>query len=199
MHILSASIIGSGIALFGILAVVQWRDVEQSAFVIENPAPPADLAQSQAARIGAEKRLADAMATQITNWPKADQAKPAEPQPQPQPQPQTRVARIEPSPAPSAPDMSMPLVEQEALLNRVGALLHQGDIGAARAVLNRLVRENNPRAAFLLAQSYDPEILKQGKVVGMRPDPALARSLYEKALRNGVTEAKAALDALPPP
>ena len=194
MHILSASIIGSGIALFGILAVVQWRDVEQSAFVTENPAPPADLAQSQAARVGAEKRLADAMANQIIHWPKTASEKPTETQPQ------TRVARTEPQQdTASTPDLSMPLAEQEALLNRVGALLHQGDIGAARAVLNRLVRENNPRAAFLLAQSYDPEILKQGKVVGMRPDPALARSLYEKALRNGVTEAKAALDALPPP
>ena len=86
--------------------------------------------------------------------------------------------------------------EQEALLNRVSGLLKQGDVGAARAVLNRLVRENNPKAAFILAQSYDPIVLRQGRVVGMRPDPDLARSLYEQALRGGVTEAKSALDAM---
>ncbi len=184
MHLLSASIIGSGIALFGILAVVQWRDVEPTALMMENPAPPADLAQSQAARVAAEKRLADAMATQMTNWPKTEAAKP--------PTPETQVTRAEPT-----PDATMSLAEQEVLLNRVDGLLKQGDIGAARAILNRLVRENNPRATFRLAQSYDPEFLKQGKVVGLRADPALARELYQKALRGGVTEAKAALDALP--
>jgi len=97
---------------------------------------------------------------------------------------------------PTAPS-NMSAAEQEALLNRVTSLLGQGDIGAARAVLNRLVRENNAKAAFILAQSYDPVVLSQsGRVVGMRPDPELARSLYQQALRGGVTEAKAALDTL---
>jgi hypothetical protein len=39
-------------------------------------------------------------------------------------------------------------------------------------------------------------VLRQSKVVGLRGDVPMARNLYEQALRGGVTEAKAALDAL---
>jgi hypothetical protein len=201
---LSASVIGAAaFALVGGVAYVQMKQGENpSPFTMDNPAPPADLAQAEAARAAAEKRLAEAMAIQITNIPNA--APPA-----PVKAPETRVAPpseqlaraetlVAPPPPlvmPTAPS-NMSAAEQDALLNRVAGLLRQGDVGAARAVLNRLVRENNSKAAFILAQSYDPVVLRQGRIVGMRPDPDMARSLYEQALRGGVTEAKAALDSM---
>jgi hypothetical protein len=202
---LSASVIGAAaLAVVGGVAYVQMKQGESfSPFAIENPAPPPDLARAEAARIAAEKRLAEAMAIQITNIPSSMQmAPPRSPLERATP-PSEQLARAETPEAPSPPlimptaPSNMSAAEQEALLNRVTSLLRQGDIGAARAVLNRLVRENNSKAAFILAQSYDPQVLSQGRVVGMRADPELARSLYEQALRGGVTEAKAALDTLP--
>jgi hypothetical protein len=205
-RLLSASVIGAAaLALVGGVAYVQQMKQGDTPipFTIDNPAPPPDLAKAEAARIAAEKRLAEAMAIQITNIPTA-----ALPSPQPSPAerqapPSEQLARadipaVSPPPPlimPTAPS-SMSPAEQEALLNRVTGLLGQGDVGAARAVLNRLVRENNAKAAFILAQSYDPVVLRQGRVVGMRGDAELARNLYQQALKGGVTEAKAALDSL---
>ena len=206
-RVLSASVIGAAaLALVGGVAFVQMKLSENPGpFTIENPAPPPDLAEAETARAVAEKRLAEAMAIQITNIPSAaPQALPKAPTER-LAQPSEQLARAEPPDAqppplimPTAPS-SMTQAEQEALLQRVTGLLKQGDIGAARAVLNRLVRENNSKAAFILAQSYDPIVLRQGRVVGMRPDADLARTLYEQALRGGVTEAKAALDLLSKP
>ncbi|MDB5643883.1 MAG: hypothetical protein JWN07_3200 [Hyphomicrobiales bacterium] len=206
-RILSASVIGAAaLALVGGVAYVQMKQGEGvSPFAIENPAPPPDLARAEAARAAAEKRLAEAMAIQIVNIPSASQPSLARSPAERATPPNEQLARADvqqsaPTPPPplimpTAPS-SMDVAEQDALLNRVTGLLRQGDVGAARAVLNRLVRENNAKAAFILAQSYDPSVLRQGRVVGMRADPNLARSLYEQALRGGVTEAKAALDTL---
>jgi hypothetical protein len=204
-RVLSASVIGAA-ALAGVggVAYVQMKQGDSpSPYAIENPAPPPDLARAEAARIAAEKRLAEAMAIQITSIPGSAQMSSPKPPLERVTPPSEQLARAETPEAPPPPlvmptaPSNMSAAEQEALLNRVTSLLGQGDIGAARAVLNRLVRENNSKAAFILAQSYDPVVLSQGgRVVGMRPDPVLARSLYEQALRGGVTEAKAALDTL---
>jgi hypothetical protein len=205
-RVLSASVIGAAaLALVGGVAYVQMKQGETpSPFAIENPAPPPDLAQAEAARNAAERRLAEAMAIQIVNIPTASLPMQAKPPAERVAPPSEQLARAEVPPPPTAPTplimptapSSMSPAEQDALLNRVTGLLSQGDVGAARAVLNRLVRENNAKAAFILAQSYDPVVLRQGRVVGMRGDSETARTLYEQALRGGVTEAKAALDTL---
>ncbi|MEY3552679.1 MAG: hypothetical protein RL735_1027 [Pseudomonadota bacterium] len=192
-RILSASIIGlSTLAVVAGVAFTHMKgDPAGLSLLHENPTPPRDLAQTEAARASAEKRLAEAMAIQIANLPPVKEAE------------QQQVARLDPLPAQPPPmpppTMSAPTMsaaEQDVLLSRVTGLLRQGDIGAARAILNRLVREKNAKAAYILAQSYDPQVLRQSKVVGLRGDVPMARNLYEQALRGGVTEAKAALDAL---
>lgn len=187
-RILSASIIGlSTLAVVAGVAFTHMKgDPTGLSLQHENPTPPRDLAQTEAARASAEKRLAEAMAIQIANLPPVKEAE------------QRQVARLDPLPVepPAVTVPTMPAAEQDALLSRVTGLLRQGDIGAARAILNRLVREKNAKAAYILAQSYDPQVLRQSKVVGLRGDVPLARNLYEQALRGGVTEAKAALDAL---
>ena len=187
-RILSASIIGlSTLAVVAGVAFTHMKgDPAGLSLLHENPTPPRNLAQTEAARASAEKRLAEAMAIQIANLPPVKEAE------------QQQVARLDPLPA-QPPTMSAPTMsaaEQDVLLSRVTGLLRQGDIGAARAILNRLVREKNAKAAYILAQSYDPQVLRQSKVVGLRGDVPMARNLYEQALRGGVTEAKAALDAL---
>lgn len=187
-RILSASIIGlSTLAVVAGVAFTHMKgDPTGLSLLHENPTPPRDLAQTEAARASAEKRLAEAMAIQIANLPPVKEAE------------QQQVARLDPLPAqpPTMPAPTMSATEQDVLLSRVTGLLRQGDIGAARAILNRLVREKNAKAAYILAQSYDPQVLRQSKVVGLRGDVPMARNLYEQALQGGVTEAKAALDAL---
>lgn len=259
VRIFSASIVGLSIlAVVGGIALVKSEDgatpilsrltgAMQSKFQtpiearLENPKPPRDIAQTEAARLEAEKRLADAMALQFSSLPGTIASSSSAPQRQGSLASEARVTELprealpreEPvreavlqaseggativaratSPAPSAAESiaaigplatvpipgvsAMPREEQDAMMARVVGLMRQGDVGAARAILNRLVRENNPQAAYSLARSYDPQVLRQQRVVGIRPDPERARTLYEQALKGGIVEARSALAALP--
>jgi hypothetical protein len=87
--------------------------------------------------------------------------------------------------------------EVERLVVRGEAYLAQGDIAAARLILGRAAEARDPRAAFSLAATYDPAVLKQLHVVGFKPDVAQARAWYEKAAGYGSTEASRRLAALP--
>ena len=87
--------------------------------------------------------------------------------------------------------------EVERLVKRGEAYLAQGDIAAARLVLGRAAEARDARAAFSLASTYDPAVLKKLPVVGLRPDIAQARAWYEKAAESGSTDASRRLAALP--
>ncbi|UGY22009.1 hypothetical protein HU675_0028870 [Bradyrhizobium septentrionale] len=80
--------------------------------------------------------------------------------------------------------------EAARLLARASALLGQGDIGAARIVLERAVETGSARASFMLAETYDPLVLATWKTYGTRGDLTKARELYAKALAGGIQEAK---------
>ena len=87
--------------------------------------------------------------------------------------------------------------EVERLVKRGEDYLAQGDIAAARLILGRAADARDARAAFSLAATYDPSVLKQLHVVGFRPDIAQARVWYEKAVEYGSAEASRRLAALP--
>jgi TPR repeat protein len=87
--------------------------------------------------------------------------------------------------------------EVQRLVRRGEEYLMQGDIAAARLLLGRAAEAHDARAAFSLAATYDPTVLKQLRVVGFRPDVAQARSWYEKAAEYGSAEASRRLAALP--
>jgi TPR repeat protein len=80
--------------------------------------------------------------------------------------------------------------EAARLLARAGALLRQGDIGAARIVLERALETGSAQASFMLAETYDPLVLSTWKTYGTRGDLTKARELYAKALAGGIQEAK---------
>ena len=218
---------------------------------LENPLPPQDVARTEAARVDAEKRIAEAIALQFSSLPSAMRpalstnapagqtsadmsAEPTSTAVLPEPpkaalpaptstasdetqaggvtqvarttQVQRQVAgagtaQTTTASAATAPDLAplpvstMPPEEQDALMARVEGLLRQGDVGASRAILKRLVRENNAIAAFALAQSYDPQALKRSGFV-VQGDEELARKLYAQALEGGVSEAGTALAQL---
>jgi small-conductance mechanosensitive channel len=83
-----------------------------------------------------------------------------------------------------------------ALLARGSALLGQGDIGAARIVLERAVEMGSVQASFSLAETYDPLILAKWGTLGTRGDAVRAQDLYAKADAAGIKEAKARIEAL---
>jgi hypothetical protein len=86
--------------------------------------------------------------------------------------------------------------EAARLIARAGALLSQGNIGAARIVLERAAESGNAQASFMLAETYDPAILSAWGTYGTRGEVAKARELYARAHAGGIREAKPRLDAL---
>ncbi|MGY3037665.1 chemotaxis protein histidine kinase CheA [Bradyrhizobium sp. USDA 4354] len=95
------------------------------------------------------------------------------------------------------PPMSPGQDEVEArLIPRARALLDQGNIGAARIVLELAAEKNIAQATFMLAETYDPAVLSAWGAYGTRGEAAKARELYAKAQRSGIREAKERLDAM---
>lgn len=82
------------------------------------------------------------------------------------------------------------------LLARASSLLGQGDILAARTVLERAAEMGSAQASFALAETYDPSVLAKWGTYGTRGDAAMARDLYAKAGAGGVTEARKRAEAL---
>jgi len=86
--------------------------------------------------------------------------------------------------------------EAATLIARASALLGQGDIGAARIVLERASETGSARASFMLAETYDPAVLTAWGTYGTRSEVTKARELYAKAHAGGIPEAKDRLNAL---
>jgi hypothetical protein len=82
------------------------------------------------------------------------------------------------------------------LMSRASALVGQGDIGAARAVLERAAETGSASALFALAETFDPVVLSAWGTFGTLGDIARAQDLYAKALAGGVEQAKDRLLAL---
>jgi len=86
--------------------------------------------------------------------------------------------------------------ESAKLVARARVLLSQGNIGAARIVLERAAESGNAQASFMLAETYDRVVLLAWGTYGTRGDAAKAREHYAKADAGGISEAKDRLDAL---
>jgi hypothetical protein len=86
--------------------------------------------------------------------------------------------------------------EAARLIARASLLLEQGNIGAARNMLDRAAEMGSREALFRLAETYDPLRLSAWQTYGTQSDIARARQLYGKALAGGVGEARVRLEAL---
>jgi len=87
-------------------------------------------------------------------------------------------------------------LEAARLVERANALLGQGNIGAARVVLERAAEAGSAQASFRLAETYDPLVLSTWGTYGTRGDATKARELYAKAYDGGIKAAKDRSDAL---
>jgi hypothetical protein len=86
--------------------------------------------------------------------------------------------------------------EVAALLRRAEELLANGDLAAARLLLQRVAETKNAQAAFQLASTYDPAALKKFSNNSVAADPALAQYWYERARDWGSPDASSPLEAL---
>ncbi|MCJ2056966.1 hypothetical protein MKL09_10420 [Methylobacterium sp. J-048] len=84
-------------------------------------------------------------------------------------------------PRPAVP--ARPATVADPLVERARGLIRLGDISGARLLLERAQARDAPNATFLLAQTWDPAMLRTWKVRGLRSDQDLAQSLYAKAAR----------------
>jgi len=95
-----------------------------------------------------------------------------------------------------AAEVSKGDAEVAKLMVRARALLGQGNIAAARIVLERAAETGSAQASFALAETYDPVILSTWGTYGTHGDATKARELYAKAHAGGIQEAKDRFNAL---
>lgn len=75
-------------------------------------------------------------------------------------------------------------------------LIRSGDILAARQMLEQPELSQSGQALFMLAETYDPNVLAALGAVSVRAETPMARQYYEAALSQGVVAAAPRLEAL---
>ena len=108
----------------------------------------------------------------------------------------TAPREVSKSQATSAPLRRLDREEIAHLLKRGEELVAAGQLGPARLVLQRAAEAGDSDAAFALAVTYDPILLRGRVVIGVAPDDAMARAWYEKAKELGSMDASRRLEAI---
>jgi TPR repeat protein len=98
--------------------------------------------------------------------------------------------------APAAPVRRLDPDELATLLTRAKGLLAAGDIPPARLLLERAADAQDPTAAFMLAQTYDPAVLGTQDARNIIPDLEVARTWYQRAVQLGSAEAQRRLSQM---
>jgi hypothetical protein len=111
-------------------------------------------------------------------------------------QPPQRTVEISAKPPKAVPIRQLEKDEIGDLIRRGERLIATGDIAAARLVLQRAAEAGDPRAALMLAGTYDPIMLEKLGVQGLASDIAAARTWYERAKEFGSAEALRRLETL---
>jgi hypothetical protein len=94
------------------------------------------------------------------------------------------------APAPTPPVRRLDPDELAMLLKRAQGLIDLGDFPGARLLLARAADAHEARAAFILAQTYDPAVLGTADSRSVTPNPEAARLWYQKAAEFGSPEAQ---------
>jgi hypothetical protein len=112
--------------------------------------------------------------------------------------PQTLQTRPLPDEQPivSAPVRRLDRDELATLMRRAKGLLAAGDIPSARLLLERAANAQDANAAFMLGQTYDPQMLGTQDARKIKSDPATARAWYQQAAQLGSAEAQRRLGQL---
>lgn len=106
---------------------------------------------------------------------------------------QSGISIVVKTPEPAAPVVSSSGAASKLALNpdiatlvkRGKAFMTDGDVVAARLLLQRAAEAGNAEAALALGASFDPLIIKQAGAIGVQTDAAQARQWYQKAAALG--------------
>ena len=109
---------------------------------------------------------------------------------------QTRPQSPDEPPAITAPVRRLDRDELATLMRRAKGLLAAGDIPSARLLLERAANAQDANAAFMLGQTYDPQMLGTQDARKIKSDPATARAWYQQAAQLGSAEAQRRLGQL---
>jgi TPR repeat protein len=82
------------------------------------------------------------------------------------------------------------------LIKRGLEFLKDGDFAAARLMLRPAADAGDAQAALLLGATFDPLVLAELGVFGLRPDPVAARAWYQRAAEFGSADASGRIDRL---
>jgi TPR repeat protein len=106
---------------------------------------------------------------------------------------------LETTPSSAEPSSTRTLTNAQlaAYVARARGQIAVGDIAGARLLLEPAAAQDDMDALFALAETYDPLMLRRWRVIGPRPDEAMARTLYERAAKRGHAEAAPRLSAQP--
>jgi hypothetical protein len=105
-------------------------------------------------------------------------------------------AVVAPPTAATPPARKLDADELATLLTRAKGLLAAGDIPPARLLLERAADAQESGAALMLAQTYDPDVLGTQDIRNITPDPATARTWYQRAAQLGSAAAQRRLSQL---
>ena len=122
-----------------------------------------------------------------------------QPPPAQVPVPAPAVVTREPTPQQTVPDFvtrHLDADELASMLRRADDLIMSGDLSSARLLLRRVAEAGDARAAFTLAGTFDPSVLKALGLQDGAPDIALARLWYERAAQLGSADAQGRLQQL---
>jgi TPR repeat protein len=86
--------------------------------------------------------------------------------------------------------------EAEKLYRRAEGLVADGDFAGARLLLERAVEAGHAGALFMLASTYDPNVLGKVNALGIKGEPDKAKALYQQALAAGIEDSSGRLSAL---
>jgi hypothetical protein len=98
----------------------------------------------------------------------------------------------------NGPNAARQLSDEEVEKMRVHArhLLAIGDISGARLFLQRAIAAGCPVSTMTMEETYDPVFLAKNNVIGLAPNPAVAKTYYKRALDFGNAEAEGRLQRL---
>jgi hypothetical protein len=129
-----------------------------------------------------------------TPQPAAAQPVAVQSAPAPRSVPVQRIVALPPQPAANGAEPGTEDIDR--MVKRGESFFAQGDVTAARVLLERAAEAHDARAALALGSTYDPNVLKKMGAVGFKPDREQARNWYVRAAEYGSPEARQRLSAL---
>ena len=187
VHVVKASR-GQKLALIALLSVTlsPWSVTLSSAMEALARNPPVQHAEADDPHAvnAAKAKLIEAL--QNNAKPDAAAAKPAE----------KPVPLLTPPAAPAVEVAKPASADSARLTAKARGLIQNGDIAAARLILERAVAAGDSAASFARAETYEPRFLRDHNVLGVKPDEARAKLLYSAAAEGGVVAARERLAAM---